>query len=57
MIYSQSYTKGDGALPAQTMNNNDMVASPDRTYRYFASGAKLSSSLGPILHSPHSPTA
>jgi beta-glucosidase len=34
-IYSHNYTTGEGDLPAQSMQNYDMVKSPGRTYRYY----------------------
>ena len=34
-IYSHNYTTGEGNLPAQSMQNYDMVKSPGRTYRYY----------------------
>jgi hypothetical protein len=34
-IYSHNYTTGAGDLPAQLMQNYDMVKSPGRTYRYY----------------------
>ena len=34
-IYSHNYTTGGGGLPAQPMDNYDMVASPGRTYRWY----------------------
>ena len=34
-LYSHNYTTGAGDLPAQSMQNYDMVRSPGRTYRYY----------------------
>jgi len=54
-IYSHNYTTGAGGLPAQRMDNYDMVKAPGRGYRYyqgeplFAFGTGLS--LTTFMHS------